>query len=69
MVILGGETKENANPLYDPSIWAYVVLLLNPLAISAGNLAMRKGKKLNDNVVSCYMALSLLVFFLSFCLV
>jgi drug/metabolite transporter (DMT)-like permease len=69
MVILGGETKENTNPLYDPSIWAYVALLSNPLAIAAGNLAMRKGKKLNDSVVSCYMALAMLVFFLPFCLV
>ncbi len=27
---------------------------------------MRKGKKLNDNVVSCYMALAMLIFFLPF---
>lgn len=69
LVILGGEPSENTNPALRPTNLAYVALLLNPLCISAGNLAMRAGRKLNDNVVSCYMALCLLIVFLPICLV
>ena len=41
---------------------------MNPLAVSTGNIAMRKGRKLNDNVVSCYMALSLFLVFTPICI-
>ena len=67
LMILGGEGGET-RPAYIPGLMAYVALLLNPLCISAGNLAMRAMRKLNDNVVSAYMALSLFVVFLPICL-
>ena len=67
LMILGGEGGET-RPAYIPGIMAYVALLLNPLCISAGTFAMRAMRKLNDNVVSAYMALSLFVVFLPICL-
>lgn len=67
LVILGG-TPQNKPAEYTPTTLAFVALLMNPFAISAGNLAMCAGRKLNDNVVSCYMALALLVIFLPICL-
>lgn len=67
LVILGGKPQDKPAE-YTPTMLAYAALLLNPFAISAGNLAMRAGRKLNDNVVSCYMALALFVVFLPICL-
>ena len=66
-MILGGEERESRIN-YTPHFMAYVALLMNPLCISAGNLAMRAMRKLHDNVVSAYMALSLFVVFLPICL-
>ncbi len=67
-MILGGQSADT-RPAYTPGIMAYIALLLNPLCISAGNLAMRAMRKLNDNVVSAYMALSLFVVFLPICII
>jgi drug/metabolite transporter (DMT)-like permease len=66
-MILGGEDGER-RPAYTPHFLAYVALLMNPLCISAGNLAMRAMRKLHDNVVSAYMAISLFVVFMPICL-
>ena len=66
-MILGGEERET-RAAYTPHFMAYVALIMNPLCISAGNLAMRAMRKLHDNVVSAYMALSLFVVFLPICL-
>jgi drug/metabolite transporter (DMT)-like permease len=67
LMILGGENSEY-RPAYTPTILAYIALLCNPLCIAAGNLSMRAMRKLNDNVVSAYMATSLFVVFLPICL-
>lgn len=67
LMIIGGEGGET-RPAYTPTLMAYVALLLNPLCIAAGTLAMRSMRRLNDNVVSVYMALSLFVVFLPICL-
>jgi drug/metabolite transporter (DMT)-like permease len=66
-MILGGDDTER-RPAYTPHFLAYVALLMNPICISAGNLAMRAMRKLHDNVVSAYMALSLFVVFFPICL-
>lgn len=68
LMLLGGEDTET-RAAYIPGILAYVALLLNPLCIAAGNLAMRAMRGMNDNVVSAYMALSLFVVFLPICLI
>jgi drug/metabolite transporter (DMT)-like permease len=68
LMILGGDNSEK-RPAYTPGLIAYVALLLNPICIAAGNLAMRAMRKLNDNVVSSYMATSLFVVFFPLCLV
>lgn len=67
LVILGGKNVEQPQE-YTPTTWAFVALFLNPFAIGSGNLAMRAGRKLNDSVVSCYMALALFVIFLPICI-
>lgn len=67
LMIMGGDNSES-RPAYMPTILAYIALLCNPLCIAAGNLAMRAMRKLNDNVVSAYMATSLFVVFLPICL-
>jgi len=70
LVILGGKTPEDAPvTAYTPTLFAYIALIFNPLCISAGGIAMRAMRKLNDNVVSCYMALALLVIFTPICLI
>ena len=66
-MILGGDSEER-RPAYVPHFLAYVALLMNPVCISAGNLAMRAMRKLHDNVVSAYMAISLFLVFLPICL-
>ncbi len=67
LMIVGGKAVEH-RPAYTPTTLAYVALLLNPFCISAGTLAMRKMRKLNDSVVSIYMAILHFVVFLPICL-
>ena len=68
LMILGGSSETQTTAAYTPDVIAYIVLLLNPVCIAAGNLAMRRMRKLDDSVVSAYMALSLFVIFLPICL-
>lgn len=57
MVILGG-TKEKQE--LEESNWVLImVLLLNPIAIAVGNIAMRKMRKMPELVVSSYMNVTL----------
>jgi hypothetical protein len=68
LMILGGEAPE-IMPSRVPTFAAYLALICNPLCIAAGNISMRAMRKLHDNVVSTYMALSIFVVFLPICLV
>jgi len=69
LMILGGSPDDEPTlAAYTPTIFAYVVLLMNPLCLAAGNLAMRAMRKLDDNVVSVYMSLSLFLVFFPMCL-
>lgn len=68
-MITTGEEAAETRPEYTPTTWAYLALILNPICLSSQQLAMRSMKKLNDSVVSTYMAFSLLVVFLPICLI
>jgi drug/metabolite transporter (DMT)-like permease len=68
LMILGSEGTET-RPAYTPNTLAYIALLCNPLCIASGTVAMRAMRKLNDNVVSAYMALLLFVVFLPISLI
>lgn len=46
-----------------PSAIAITALVINPIAIAFGNLAMRSMRKLNENVVSCWMSFSMIIIF------
>jgi hypothetical protein len=66
LMILGGDPSSSSN-LAAPSIIAYVILVMNPVCLAAGNLAMRGMKELEDAVVACYMSLSLFIIFFLVC--
>jgi hypothetical protein len=66
-MILGG-TDTETRPQYLPTLWVYIAFFFQPFAVSAGTLAMRAARKLNEDVVSCYMAFSLLLVFYPICL-
>ena len=68
MMIFGGESEEK-RPEYAPSYAQYAALLMNPICMSASQIAMRQMKKLNDLVVSTWMVLSYLAVFLPLCLI
>jgi drug/metabolite transporter (DMT)-like permease len=55
----GSEKKDKITP----STIAITALVLNPIAIALGNLAMRSMRKLNENVVSCWMSCSMIIIF------
>ena len=61
-MLLSGEDKKD--PQFQPSIWAYIALLLNPFCLSSQQLATRKMRKLEEAVIALYMAISLLLVFL-----
>lgn len=65
-MILGGDPESSKN-LVAPSLIAYIILVLNPICLAAGNLAMRGMKELEDAVVACYMSLSLFIIFFLVC--
>lgn len=67
-MILGGRDQET-RLVYQPNLLIYIVFLLQPVALSAGTLAMRAARKLNEDVVASYMAFSLFLVFFPICLV
>lgn len=67
MMILCGEKRET-RAQYTPTPILYFVLIMLPICASLGNIAQRKVKKLNFNVITIYMNVSLLVIFLPACL-
>ena len=46
-----------------PSHAAIVALVLNPMAIAIGSIAMRSMRKLREEVVSCWMSTTMLILF------
>ena len=66
LMILGGTDKET-RPQYIPTLAVYIVFFFQPFALSAGTLAMRAARKLNEDVVACYMAFSLFIVFYPIC--
>ena len=59
IMILGNSTADEENEDSQlPGTLAIIALILNPVAIAIGNIAMRSMRKLPDEVVSCWMNLS-----------
>jgi drug/metabolite transporter (DMT)-like permease len=65
LMILAGEeespTEEISPEAMQASFWSLVTLCMNPFLISGGILAMRQMRKMNEQTMSCYMNLTLMV--------
>ena len=61
IMILGNPTtgKPKEDSQSTPTL-AVIALIFNPVAIAIGNIAMRSMKKLPEEVVSCWMSLSMM---------
>jgi drug/metabolite transporter (DMT)-like permease len=63
LMIVGGSPQDE-EVVSSKSWYLYLLLMLNPVFIATGELAMRRMKKMPDTVVSLYMNLAL--FFVSY---
>ena len=64
IMILGDPNGSDHKPdNLKPNFIAIAALVFNPVAISIGNIAMRSMRKLNENVVSCWMSFSMIIIF------
>jgi hypothetical protein len=63
-MIFGDPNSGADNPeKLKPSHAAIVALVLNPVAIAIGSIAMRSMRKLREEVVSCWMSTTMLILF------
>ena len=61
VLILGGE---NDDPVpQGSSLIGFICLIMNPVFVAIGTIMMRKMKKLNESVVSCYMNATTIIVF------
>lgn len=67
LMILGGN-NEIRSPAYTPTPIIYFAFIILPFFLSISTLATRAARKLNESVVSFYMASSLLVVTFVICL-
>jgi len=54
-----GDDSNGKRPQYTASAIVYFFFLLKPFALSASTMAMRTSRRLNEEVVDCYKAISL----------
>lgn len=69
IMVFGDPNNQNKKDRPCPNLIAIVALFFNPIAIATGNVAMRKMRKLHENVVSCWMSLSMIFVFVPLVLI
>ena len=68
MILCGKQDQSETSQASTPDTWSYAVLLMNPLSISTVHMVTRKMRKLDEGVISAYMALSMVIVFTVFSL-
>lgn len=58
LVILGANQSENPDDQVGKEWWMWVILFMNPIIKSVSSILLRKIKKLNVSVVSCWLNIS-----------
>jgi len=58
-IMIIGDDSNGKRPQYTASAIVYFFFLLKPFALSASTMAMRTSRRLNEEVVDCYKAISL----------
>jgi drug/metabolite transporter (DMT)-like permease len=69
IMVFGDPNNQNKKDRPSPNLIAIIALFFNPIAIATGNVAMRKMRKLHENVVSCWMSLSMIFVFVPLVLI
>ena len=67
MMIVYTPPSKSEEPELMANVWNYISLCLNPILVAYGTVQMRQMRKLNENVVSCYMNSSAIFVMLAIC--